>query len=258
MDIRPTRIWTDGDRRVDLYQRGTFGSCLSCIRARALWPTQGHFSATGAPRFYQASLFHGGTHQTAEFPELWAQSPLPIETFLHICTWRTRYPKYHWEYSLEFNVAHSYVKGFFLEIDTLCHHTWSVETEWASDYAQLDLLALCDLRDRMSRIIWAMDYDWRHLPQSCSPAYAHVQPPPHQSCAEPVCKAPRLTHSREEEASFSIIPSESSDSSSSQSSDYDPIPSQHERQCLQREQELQDLEEGDLDELWRSQHYDIY
>ena len=92
----------------------------------------------------------------------------------------------------------------------------------------------------------------------CSPAYAHVQSPSDQPCAEPVLKAPRLTHSREEEAAFSITPSESSDSPSSQSSDYDPIPSQHERQCFQREQELQDLEEGGLDELWRSQYDDIY
>ena len=257
-DVRPTRLWTDGDRPVDLYQRGTFGSCLSCMRARAVWPTQGHFIATGAPRYYQASLFHGGTHQTVEFTELWAQSPLPIETFLHIGTWRTRYPKYHWNYSLEFNVAHSHVKGFLFEIDTLCRYSWSVETEWASDCAQLDLLELCDLGDRVSRIVWAMGYDWRHLPQACSPDYVHVQPPPDQSCAEPVRKAPRITHSREEEASFSIIPSESSDPSSSQSSDYDPIPSQHERQCIQRQQELQDLEEGDLDELWRSQYDDIY
>ena len=155
---------------------------------------------------------------------------MAIETYLHICTWRTRHPKFRWEYFLEFNVAHSYAKGFLFEVDTLRHHSWSVETEWASDYAQLDLFELRDLRDRMSRIIWAMDYDWRHLPQSCNPAYVHVQPPPDQSCAEPVSKAPHLTHSREEEASLSIIPSESSDSSSSQSSYYDPIPSQHERQ----------------------------
>ena len=40
-DVRPARICMDGDRPVDLYQRGTFGFCLSAIRARALWPTQG-------------------------------------------------------------------------------------------------------------------------------------------------------------------------------------------------------------------------
>ena len=118
LDVRPTNIWTDGDRPVDLYQRGAFGSCLFCIRARALWPTQGHFICTGAHRYYQASLFHGGTHQNVEYPELWAQSPLPIETFLHICSWRTRYPKSQWKYSLELNVAHSYVKGFLFELDT--------------------------------------------------------------------------------------------------------------------------------------------
>ena len=34
-DVRPARMCTDGDKPVDLYQRGTFGSCLSAIRARA-------------------------------------------------------------------------------------------------------------------------------------------------------------------------------------------------------------------------------
>ena len=135
--------------------------------------------------------------------------PVSIETFLHTCSWRTRYPKSQWQYSLEFNVANSNVKGFLFELDTLSHHSWSAETAWASDYAQLDLLELCDLRERVSRIIWAMGYDWRHVPQTCSPAYAHVQTSPDQPCAEPVLKAPRLTHSREEEASVSIIPSES-------------------------------------------------
>ena len=186
------------------------------------------------------------------------QSPLPIETFLHICTWHTRYPQFHWEYSFEFNVTYAYVKSFLFEVDTLHHHPWSVETEWASDYAQLDLLDMCDLRDSISRLIWTMDYDWRHLPQSCSPAYVHVQLPPGQSCAEPVPKTPRLTQSRAEEASFSLIQSESSESFSSQSSDYDPIQTQQDRQHIQRQQELEELEEGDLDELWRAQWEDIY
>ena len=141
---------------------------------------------------------------------------------LHIGTWHTRYPQFDWEYALEFNVTYALVKGFLFEVNTLLHHPWSVEREWASDYAQLDLLAMCDLRDSISRLIWTMDYDWRHLPQSCSPAYVHVQRPSGQSCAEPVVKAPRLTQSREEEASFSLTQSESSDSPSSQSSDYDP------------------------------------
>ena len=58
-DLRPARICTDGDKPVDLYQRGTFGSCLSSIRTRALWPTQGNFIAKGAPRYYQSRLFNG-------------------------------------------------------------------------------------------------------------------------------------------------------------------------------------------------------
>ena len=81
--------------------------------------------------------------------------------------------------------------------------------------------------------------------------------PSDQPCAEPVSKAPRLTP-KEEEASFSLHELESSDSSPNYSSDYDPIPTQQDHQHIQRQQELQELEEGDLDELWRAQWEDIY
>ena len=39
--VRPARICTDGDKPVDFFQRGTFGSCLSAIRARATVATPG-------------------------------------------------------------------------------------------------------------------------------------------------------------------------------------------------------------------------
>ena len=57
-DVRPDRICTDGDKPVDLCQKGTFGSCLSAIRARALWPTQGNYIAKGATRYHQSRLFN--------------------------------------------------------------------------------------------------------------------------------------------------------------------------------------------------------
>ena len=39
--------------------------------------------------------------------EEWAQSLLPIETFLHIQTWHFRYPQFRKEYSLELNVTYA-------------------------------------------------------------------------------------------------------------------------------------------------------
>ena len=60
-DVWPARICTDGDKPVDLYQKRTFGSCLSAIRARALWPTQGNYIAKGATRYSQSRLFNDGT-----------------------------------------------------------------------------------------------------------------------------------------------------------------------------------------------------
>ena len=83
-DVKPAKICTDGDRPVDLYQVGTFGSRISSIRSRTVWPTQSNFIAKGAPRYYRARLFNGGTHRAIAYLEEWAQSPLPIETFLHI------------------------------------------------------------------------------------------------------------------------------------------------------------------------------
>ena len=136
-----------------------------------------------------------------------------IKTFLHIRTWHTRYSQLHWEYSLEFNVTYANVVGFLFEVDTLVRHHWSVDTEWVSDYAQVDIIRMCGLRNTITTLIWTMDYNWRHLPQYRDPNYNHPQLPPGQPCAEPVPKAPRLVPSTEEEASFSLIDSDSSDSS---------------------------------------------
>ena len=155
-------------------------------------------------------------------------------------------------------MTYANVVGLTFEVRTLLRHHWSVAVEWASDYAQVDILSMCGLRDSVSRLTWPMHYDWRHLPQSCAPGYTHVQLPPGQSCAEPVPKAPRLTHSTEEEAFFSLTESKSSDSSSDHSSDSSPVQTQQDRQHLQRQQELGELEDGDLDELWLAQWEDIY
>ena len=108
-DVKLAEHWTDGEFPVDLYQVGTFGSCLVSLCSRLVWPTQGNFIAKGAPRYHQARLFNGGAHLTVVYPEEWAQSPLLIETFLHTQTWHTRYPQFHKEYALEFNVTYASV-----------------------------------------------------------------------------------------------------------------------------------------------------
>ena len=118
-DVRLAERWTNGESPVDLYQVGTFGTCLSSLRSRTIWPTQGNFIAKGAPRYWQVSLFSGGARLSVTYPEEWAQSPLPIETFLRIQTWHTRYPQFHKDYSLEFNVTYTNVVGLVFEVDTL-------------------------------------------------------------------------------------------------------------------------------------------
>ena len=247
LGLQMSNLLTDGDRPVDLYQVGTFGSCLTSLRYRLIWPTQGNFIAKGAPRYHQASLFHGGTHFNVVYPEEWAQSPLPIETFLHIQTWHARYPQFHKNCALELNVTYASVVGLGFMVATLARHQWSVDVEWATDYAQVDIIRMCGLYDTVVRVIWAMDFDWRHLPQYSDPDFAHRQLPPGQQCAEPVPKAPRLVQSSEEDATFSLIESDSSDST----------PIQTQEDC-QRQQDADLLEECDLNELWRSQWEDIY
>ena len=95
-------------------------------------------------------------------------------------------------------------------------------------------------------MIWAMDFDWRHLPQHSDPDYTHRQLPLGQQCAEPVPKAPRLVQSSEEEASFSLTESDSSDST--------PIQTQEDRQ---RERDSHLLEECDQEEMWRVHTEDL-
>ena len=123
--------------------------------------------------------------------------------------------------------THANVVGFVFEVDTLLRHQWSVDTEWAQMYAQVDILRMCGLRDAIARLIWTMDYDWRHLPQYCHPAtyILRIATGPVKR-AEPVPKAPRLVQSTEEDASFSLIESDSSDSS--------PLQTQGDRQLDNR------------------------
>ena len=49
-------------------------------------------------------IFQSGSHINRQVPETFAQSPLPLETFLRIQTWHTKYPRFDKDYALDFNV----------------------------------------------------------------------------------------------------------------------------------------------------------
>ena len=99
-DVKDSERYTAGDRPADLYQLGTYGSCLSSLRSRLAWSMQGNFISKDSSRLHMARVFNGGTHGPAVYPEFFAQSPLLIETFLHVQTWLTRHPRFHQEYAL--------------------------------------------------------------------------------------------------------------------------------------------------------------
>ena len=56
--------------------------------------------------------FQTGSHINKKVPEAFAQSPLPIESFLHVQTWHSKYPTSGQNYALEFNVSYAGVTGF--------------------------------------------------------------------------------------------------------------------------------------------------
>ena len=86
-DVKGARPWTDGEHPVDLYQVGTFG--LLAFQSSVAHPGS-------LPRVHPDTIDpDSSTAVDVVFPEEWAQSPLPIETFLHIQTWNARYPHFH-------------------------------------------------------------------------------------------------------------------------------------------------------------------
>ena len=136
--------------------------------------------------------------------------------------------------------------GLGFAISALLQHHWSIGIEWISDIAQTDILQLCGLRDTFARMIWAMDFDWRHLPQHSDPTYRHRELPPGQQCGEPAPEAPRLAQNPSQEASFAIIESDSSESI--------PVRTEADR-LLEQDQAL--LEEADHEEMWRIHTEDL-
>ena len=104
-DVKGSERWTHGERPVDLYQVGSYGSCLSALRSRLICAMEGVFTNKGAVKMGTVKSFQGGNHINKKVPAQFAQSPLPIESFLHIQTWHTKYPTSGQAYALEFNVS---------------------------------------------------------------------------------------------------------------------------------------------------------
>ena len=109
--------------------------------------------------------FQGGNHINKKVPAQFAQSPLPIESFLHIQTWHTRHPTSGQAYALEFNVSFAGVSGIAFNVPTLCQHRWNTSVNWSQPTADVDLLGMCGRRQDLEATLQAMGLDHRKLPQ---------------------------------------------------------------------------------------------
>ena len=61
-DVKGSERWTDGFTPVDLYQVGSYGSCLSAVRSRLLRPMERVFNSKGAVKMSAVKSFQGGNH----------------------------------------------------------------------------------------------------------------------------------------------------------------------------------------------------
>ena len=81
-----------------------------------------------------AKSFQTASHTNQKVPEPFAQTPLPIESFLHVHTWRSKYPTSGQHYALEHNVYYAGVTGIAFQ------HRLSANVDWSDAIAQTDLL----------------------------------------------------------------------------------------------------------------------
>ena len=61
-DVKSSERWKAGDRPVDLYQVGSFGSCLSALRSRLVCAMEGVFTSKGAVKMGAVKSFQGENH----------------------------------------------------------------------------------------------------------------------------------------------------------------------------------------------------
>ena len=183
-DVKGSERWTYGDRPVDLYQVGSYGSCLSGLRSRLLCALEGEFVSKGAVKMGAVKSFQGGNHINKKAPASFAQSPLPLESFLHIQTWHPQYPTSGYHYALEFNVSFAGVAGIAFNTSTLSQHRWNPCDNWSTSIAQTDLLQMYDKRGVVESTLRAMGLDHTRVPVTCNPDYRHTAPEDEEAIAK--------------------------------------------------------------------------
>ena len=155
-NIKESEKFTKGERPVDLYQVGSCGSCLSALRSRLVCAVEGEFSSKGPLEMGVVKSFQTGSHVNQKVPAPFAQSPLPIELFLHVHTWHSKYPTSGQHYALELNVNYAGVTGIAFKLSTLYQPRWNANIDWSDAIAQTDLLTMYDKRDTLKSTLWAM------------------------------------------------------------------------------------------------------
>ena len=156
------------DKFTQLYQVGSYGSCLSALRSRMICEMEGDFSSKGAPRMCVVKSFQSGSHVNQQVPDTFVNSPLPIESFLHIHTWQTKCSTSGQKYALEFDTKYAGVTGIVVNNSTLLQHRWhsSVDwPDWSADYVPDETL---------NSTLHAMGLDYNRLPATRDPWCQHA------------------------------------------------------------------------------------
>ena len=121
-----------------------------------------------------SEVFPGWNHINKKVPAQFAQSPLPIESFLHLQTWHTRYPSSGQAYALEFNISFAGVKSIAFNVATLCQQRWNTNVNWNQMIADFDLVNMHGHRQDLETTLQAMGLDHNKLPKKCDPGYRHT------------------------------------------------------------------------------------
>ena len=162
--VEGTENYTSGLTGVDLYQVGSYGSALSCLRS------------TFTPKLKDVKAFEGAGHVNRTRPPDCPDGPLAMEASLHIEAWRTKYPKIGWQYALEFEVQYACVKGVCPNISELLGHRWNTNSNWREFVQQTGLLSLHDKRATLTETFDAMALDADALPAKADARHTHRMP----------------------------------------------------------------------------------
>ena len=110
------------------------------------------FNRKGAVKMSAVKSFQGGNHINKKVPAQLAHSPLPIESFLNLQTWHTKYPSSGAASALEFNVSLAGMKSIAFNVSTLCQQRWNTNLNWNETIADYDLLNIYGRRQDSSSV----------------------------------------------------------------------------------------------------------